>query len=53
MGKFLGLKLHSAVDPFGNIFDFKFTPGSLDDRKVLENLLRKFTGTVFRINATF
>ena len=47
MGKFFGLKLHIAVDRLGNVFDFKFTTGILDDRKAIEDLLRNFTGTVF------
>ena len=47
MGKFFGLKLHIAADCLGNICDFKFTQGSLDDRKALYDLLRNFTGTVF------
>ena len=47
MGKIFGLKLHIAADYLGNICDFKFTPGLLDDRKALEALLRNFTGTVF------
>ena len=47
MGKFFGLKLHVAADCLGNICDFKFTPGSIDDRKALEDLLHNFTGTVF------
>ena len=47
MGKFFCLKLHIAVDCRGNIFDFKFRPGNVDDRKVLEDLLSNFTGTVF------
>ena len=47
MGKFFGIKRHIAADCLGNICDFKFTPGRLDDRKKLEDLLRNFTGTVF------
>ena len=47
MGKFFGLKLHIAVDSRGNIFNFKFTTGKIDDRKVIADLLSNFTGTVF------
>ena len=47
MGNFFCLKLHIAVDCRCYIFDFKFRPGNVDDRKVLEDLLSNFTGKVF------
>ena len=47
MGKMFGLKLHITADCLGNVCDFKFTQGSLYDRKALEDLLRNFTGIVF------
>ena len=50
MGIFGGLKLHIAADCFGNICDFKFTPGSFDNCKKFEDLLNNLTGTVFGDN---
>lgn len=47
MGWFFGLKLHLIIDENGNIANFVFTPGNVDDRTPVEDLTRHLRGLIF------
>jgi hypothetical protein len=44
-GWFYGFKLHLIVNEFGDILDFIFTPGNVDDRN--ETMMNKLTKRIF------
>jgi len=44
-GWFYGFKLHLVVNEFGDILDFVFTPGNVDDRN--EEMMNKLTKRLF------
>ena len=44
---FFGLKLHLVVNDKGELLNFQVTPGNLDDRKPVPELLRHLFGKVF------
>lgn len=44
MGWFFGFKLHLVINHKGELMSFCFTKGNVDDRKVLEKLLRNLQG---------
>lgn len=48
-GWFYGFKLHLVVSEVGEIIDFTFTPGNVDDRnlEVMKKLTKKITGKLF------
>jgi hypothetical protein len=45
MGWFFGFKLHLVINTRGEIMSFCLTPGNVDDRKPMENLLKNLKGT--------
>lgn len=49
MGYFFGFKLHLIINDKGEIIDFAFTPGNVDDREPLKNnkLMEKIFGKLF------
>lgn len=47
MGWFFGLKLHVVINHKGEIMALKITPGNVDDRAPLEDLLKHLNGKVF------
>ena len=47
MGWFYGFKLHVIVNEHGDLLDFCLTPGNIDDRKPLPDLLKRIVGQVF------
>jgi hypothetical protein len=47
MGWFFGFKLHLVINKIGEIMNVSLTGGSTDDRKVLENIMRGFEGTLY------
>ena len=46
MGWFFGFKLHLVINHKGELISFCFTKGNVDDRKVLEKLLKNLHGLV-------
>ncbi|MGB3495348.1 MAG: transposase [Elainellaceae cyanobacterium] len=44
---FFGFKLHLVVNKFGELLNMAVTPGNMDDRKPVPNLLKEMFGTVF------
>lgn len=44
VGFFYGFKLHLAINHQGEIVSFCITKGNVDDRQVVENLMRGLTG---------
>ena len=46
MGWFFGFKIHLVINHVGEIISFCFTKGNIDDRAVLEKLLKNLTGIV-------
>jgi transposase len=47
VGWFFGFKLHIVIDEKGEIINAVLTPGNVDDRKPLEDLLSFFQGVIF------
>jgi transposase len=47
MGWFFGFKLHLVIDGKGEIINALLTPGNVDDRKPLEELMSSFQGLIF------
>ena len=47
MGWFLGFKLHLVVNDLGELMDFNLTPGNIDDRKPVLNMVHKLQGKLF------
>jgi len=46
-GWFFGFKLHLVVNEKGEILNIKLTPGNVDDRKPVPDLLKDFFGSVY------
>lgn len=46
MGWFFGFKLHLVINHKGELMSFCFTKGNVDDRKVMEKLLKNLKGLV-------
>jgi Transposase DDE domain len=46
-GWFFGFKLHLVFNDIGEILDFRLTPGNVDDRKPVPDLLKKIFGKVY------
>ncbi|WP_410525798.1 IS982 family transposase [Rickettsia endosymbiont of Oedothorax gibbosus] len=46
-GWFFGCKLHIVINSCGEIMSFSLTPGNVDDRAVVENLVDKLQGWLF------
>jgi hypothetical protein len=46
-GWFFGFKLHLVVNEKGEILNIKLTPGNVDDRKPVPDLLKDFFGCVY------
>lgn len=44
---FFGFKLHLVVNEVGELLDFTLTPGNIDDRKPVPDLLRSLSGKIF------
>lgn len=44
---FFGFKLHIVVNEFGQLLNVALTPGNIDDRKPVPNLLRELFGKIF------
>jgi len=47
MGWFFGLKLHLLIDEQGEIINFTITPGNVDDRKPVRQMLKGLKGLLF------
>jgi Transposase DDE domain len=47
MGWFFGFKLHLVINKKGEIMNASLTGGSTDDRKVLEDIMEGFSGTLY------
>lgn len=47
VGWFYGLKLHLLINEKGEIVNFMFTPGNIDDREPVENLVKHLFGLLF------
>jgi IS5 family transposase len=47
MGWFYGFKLHLIVDDRGELVSFFVTPGNIDDRKGLKNMVKFMKGKLF------
>ena len=45
MGWFFGFKLHLVINHKGELMSFCLSPGNVDDRKPMENLLKNLQGT--------
>ena len=46
-GWFFGFKLHLVANEKGEILNIKLTPGNVDDRKPVPDLLKDFFGSVY------
>lgn len=46
-GWFFGFKLHLVANDQGEILNIKLTPGNIDDRKPVPDLLKEFSGSVY------
>ena len=46
-GWFFGFKLHLIFNDCGELLDFRLTPGNIDDRKPVPDLLKKIIGKVY------
>jgi len=46
-GWFFGFKLHLVVNDRGELLDFCITPGNIDDRKPVPNLVKKLFGKLY------
>ena len=44
---FFGLKLHLVINDRGELLNFQVTPGNVDDRKPVPDLLQHLFGKVF------
>ncbi|WP_368666963.1 MULTISPECIES: transposase [unclassified Tychonema] len=44
---FFGLKLHLVINDRGELLNFQVTPGNVDDRKPVLDLLQHLFGKVF------
>lgn len=44
---FYGFKLHLVVNEFGELLNFQLTPGNVDDRQPIQDLLSSIFGKVF------
>lgn len=44
---FFGLKLHLVINDKGELLNFQVTPGNVDDRKPVPDLLQHLFGKVF------
>ena len=47
MGCFYGFKVHLIINHDGEIVAFALTPGNVDDRKPLPNMIRRIFGKLF------
>ena len=47
MGWFYGFKLHLVVNECGEILNMRITPGNIDDRKPVIDLVRTLSGKIF------
>lgn len=47
MGWFYGFKLHLVINEIGELINFKITPGNIDDRAVVPDLIQNLIGKVF------
>lgn len=47
MGWFYGFKLHLVVNDCGEILDFQVTPGNVDDRRPVPDLVKRLFGKLF------
>lgn len=47
MGWFFGFKLHLVTNHLGHILSFKITPGNVDDRAVVPDLVKDLVGKLF------
>lgn len=47
MGWFYGFKLHLVVNDRGEILDFQVTPGNVDDRRPIPDLVKRLFGKLF------
>ena len=47
MGWFYGFKVHLVANEFGDLLAMRLTPGNVDDRKPVPDLVRDLTGKLF------
>lgn len=47
MGWFFGFKFHLVINDFGQILEFKLTPGNTDDREPINKIFKDLHGKIF------